>query len=149
MGVYDYYGDFGKSEVSGGSIAADDVTVNGMACWTCSDASYTDCATNGASHYCQDEQFHCYIEEEKHRNNVVRVEMGCKQDLACRRGWLQNSSGGNLGGVSIAGFNSADRVNRIDPLTPISNTNSQNNQCQSVSPLQSHLSADSAARVLV
>merc|ERR1712179_415398 len=102
-------------------------TVNGMACWTCSDSSYANCEANGANHYCQDEQFHCALEEEKHRGNVVRVEMGCKQDLACRRGWLQNSNGVNLGGVDIAGYDSATRdVRRIGTF---GNTNQQNNQC--------------------
>merc|ERR550539_572919 len=105
-----------------------------MACWTCSDSSYANCEANGANHYCQDEQFHCALEEEKHRGNVVRVEMGCKQDLACRRGWLQNSNGVNLGGVDIAGYNSATRdVRRIGTF---GNTNQQNNQCHHASTTQ-------------
>ena len=129
--VYDYYGDFsfdnasvGKSQPNGNGAAA--VTLNGFSCHTCNASSYALCASTGTTHNCQDEQFHCSVEEEKHMGNVVRVTMGCKQDTACRRDWLQNAAGGTLNGVDIAGLNASTRYPRVGSF---GNTNNQNNQC--------------------
>ena len=100
---------------------ANDASVNGHTCWSCNERSYADCASNGVLAYCQGEQMHCFVHERKSFHNVsqlrllwlpvtdyikvVEVEMGCKQDRACYKGFLQNDRTQQMGAVVIAGLN--------------------------------------------
>merc|ERR1711933_491736 len=74
---------------------------------TCHGKSYAECASSGATAYCEGEQFHCFVAEKMHYGVVVQVEMGCKQDNACYREWSLNDRGYNGGNTmpDIAGFN--------------------------------------------
>ena len=62
---------------------ADSEHVNGFSCWHCRERSYADCQSRGQLAYCQDEQFHCYLHEKRQYGDIVKIEMGCKQDDAC------------------------------------------------------------------
>ena len=60
---------------------ADSIHVNGYNCWSCDARNYADCRTNGATAYCEGEQFHCFVHEKKQYgvvSELIMIAIGCQ-----------------------------------------------------------------------
>ena len=60
-------------------------------CWTCRNAySYAECQSKGYLVTCQSNQESCELEVRERNGNVIQVNTGCKQAMACENNKAQN-----------------------------------------------------------